>query len=152
MFSRWINFSLFPCWTRGLIYSRQYSKRLFAARSLRIFFTLGQFSSCLSEVALFVALSYCSCHRFKPCLFFLKKEGTDYILIMRGKVQKWQNWWVYAWIRNKFIVLNIFFLLILFHHAASNHKLDGNWKISANAIHFLNFAGMLPALFVVVVF
>ena len=25
--------------------------------------------------------------------------------------------------------------------------LDGNWKISANVIHFLCFAGMLPVIF-----
>ena len=53
-------------------YSRQNSERLFASRSLRIFLTLGQFSSWMSEVASLAALSYCSCHRFKPCLFFLR--------------------------------------------------------------------------------
>ena len=38
-------------------------------------------------------------------------------------------------------------MLILFYHAATNHKLGGNWKISANVIHFLSFAGMLPVIF-----
>ena len=38
------------------------------------------------------------------------------------------------------------FVLILFHHAATNHKKDGNLKISANVIHFLSFAGMLPVI------
>ena len=38
-------------------------------------------------------------------------------------------------------------MLILFHHAATNHKKDGNLKISANIIHFLSFAGMLPVIF-----
>ena len=37
-------------------------------------------------------------------------------------------------------------MLILFYHAATNHKLGGNWKISANARHFLSFAGMLPVI------
>ena len=94
MFSRWINFSIFPCWTRGLIYSRQYSRRLFAARSLRIFLTLGQFSSCLSEVASLAALSYCSCHRFKPCLFFLRvhcKYVENLYSRLQGQV-KGPNW------------------------------------------------------------
>ena len=38
-------------------------------------------------------------------------------------------------------------MLILFHHAATNHKLDGNQKISGNVIHVLSFAGMLPVSF-----
>ena len=38
-------------------------------------------------------------------------------------------------------------MLILFYHAATSQKLDGNWKISANVIHFLSFAGMLPVIF-----
>ena len=29
---------------------------------------------------------------------------------------------------------------------ATNYKLDGNWKISADVIHFLSFAGMLPVI------
>ena len=38
-------------------------------------------------------------------------------------------------------------MLISFYHAATNHKLDGNWKISANVIHSVFFAGMLPIIF-----
>ena len=37
-------------------------------------------------------------------------------------------------------------MLILFHHAATNHKLDGNNVISA-VVHFLIFAGILPVIF-----
>ena len=37
-------------------------------------------------------------------------------------------------------------MLILFNCAATNSKLDGNWKISANVIHFLSFAGMLSVI------
>ena len=52
----------------------------------------------------------------------------------------------YAWIWNK--MQGNF--VILFHYAATNRKLDGNWKISANVIHFLlNFVGMvaLPVIY-----
>ena len=38
------------------------------------------------------------------------------------------------------------FLLILFHYAATNCKLDENWKC-ANVTHFSSFAGMLPVIF-----
>ena len=35
----------------------------------------------------------------------------------------------------------------MFYRAATNHKLDGNWKINGNVIHFLSFAGMLQVIF-----
>ena len=52
----------------------------------------------------------------------------------------------YAWLK-QVACFRYNFVLILFHPAATNPKLDGNWKKSANVIHFLSFAGMLPVIF-----
>ena len=38
-------------------------------------------------------------------------------------------------------------MLILIYHAVPNSMLDENWEMSANVIHFLSFAGMLPITF-----
>ena len=75
------------------------------------------------------------------------KKDTDYRLIMWGKIQKWQNWYS-LYLNSKYVdCFKYNFVYIFFYHAATNYKLDGNWKISANVIHFPSFAGMLPVIF-----
>ena len=99
-------------------------------------------------------LTYFKCLR-RPLLCFYqypvnmhiydkKRQILDWLC--GGKVQKWQNWLPYVQFWNKLIVLDIILCWFLLYHAATNH-MDGNWKINANVIHFLSFAGMLQVIF-----
>ena len=72
-----------------------------------------------------------------------KDTESDYA----GKVQKMAK---LAKFMPGFEISWLFWILVcvdFFYHAATNCKLDGNWKISSNIIHFLSFAGMLPIIF-----
>ena len=78
------------------------------------------------------------------CILMIKRTQ-----IMQGKSKKMAKLMkfmsFYAWKQVACFKYNL--VLILFHYTATYRKLDGNWKISVNVIHFLSFACLLPVIF-----